>query len=168
MEVHSAIFRGEANLQTAGEKSPFIAHYSRNTSEGYRYNTDFENNQVFIKGTFNSEKRPISLLASFGDRKFGANGFYALPSYTEQYEETQASVVALTSEWNQSNWTLKPRLYWRRGQDMYLFVRDNPSLYRNLHISNKMGLALDAVEHPMGELQESELIWQKLHFPATT
>lgn len=137
-------FRGEANLQTAGEKSSFIAHYSRNTSEGYRYNTDFENNQVFIKGTFNSEKRPISLLASFGDRKFGANGFYALPSYTEQYEETQASVVALTSEWNQSSWTLKPRVYWRRGQDMYLFVRDNPSLYRNLHISNKMGLALDA------------------------
>ena len=39
---------------------------------------------------------------------------------------------------------MKPRIYWRRGQDEYIFVRSNPSIYRNLHITHKVGAALDA------------------------
>jgi len=34
---------------------------------------------------------------------------------------------------------IKRRIYWRRNQDLYLFIRENPSYYRNLHISNKVG-----------------------------
>ena len=40
------------------------------------------------------------MIAFFSDRKFGANGFYANPSATEQYEETQASLVAVSSTYN--------------------------------------------------------------------
>jgi len=40
--------------------------------------------------------------------------------------------------------TLKPRIYWRRNQDMYLFVRSNPAIYRNLHQTNKIGVEFNA------------------------
>ena len=134
----------EATLGTTKENTNLLAHYSFKTAEGYRYNTDFENHTVFLKGQFNKQAFPIDFIASFSERKFGANGFYALPSYEDQYEETQGSLVAFSSRINKGNWLFKPRVYWRRGQDEYILVRDNPALYRNLHITHKLGFAVDA------------------------
>lgn len=134
----------ETTMGTSNENSSLLAHYSFKTAEGYRYNTDFENQNIFLKGQFNKQKFPIDFIASFSERKFGANGFYALPSYADQYEETQGSLVAFSARINQGNWLFKPRVYWRRGQDEYIFVRNNPAIYRNLHITHKVGFAFDA------------------------
>jgi len=69
---------GGVNYRTTTEKGNLLAHFSRNSADGYRYNTDFNNNNVFLKaGLFTDKKLPIDLLASFNGRKFGANGFYA-------------------------------------------------------------------------------------------
>ncbi|MBT8317375.1 MAG: TonB-dependent receptor, partial [Lutibacter sp.] len=35
--------------------------------------------------------------------------------------------------------------YWRRNEDMYLFLRQDPSFFRNLHISNKIGVENNVV-----------------------
>lgn len=120
-----------------------IAHGSVNTSDGYRHNTDFKNQNYFVKGTFNKNHTPINLIGYFTERKFGANGFYASPAAVNQYEETQSSLVGVTSVYKTEKLTLKPRLYWKRNQDMYLFVRHIPSIYRNLHISNKVGAEMN-------------------------
>jgi len=137
-------YTGKATLGATVKETSVIAHYSYNESEGYRYNTDFQNNNAFVKARFNQATTPIQFLATFSDRKFGANGFYASPSNTDQYEETQASLLALSSTIEKDDWQIKPRLYWRRGQDEYIFIRNNPSIYRNLHITHKVGLSLDA------------------------
>lgn len=121
------------------DTSSHLVHYSRKVSEGYRYNTDYDTQNYFLKSKFNTQKTPIELLASFTDRKFGANGFYATPSAIDQYEETQTSLVGLTTRFKMNNLVITPQLYWRRNQDMYLFDRSNPTGYRNLHISNKIG-----------------------------
>ena len=126
------------------EKSSHIIQVSRNTSQGYRHNTDYDNQNYFLKSSFNTNKAPINVIASFQERKFGANGFYASPTAINQYEETQASLIGVTTEIKKENLTLRPKLYWKRNQDMYVFIRDNPSVYRNLHITNKVGAALDA------------------------
>ena len=118
--------------------SSHIAHASVNTSEGYRYNTDFENQNYFLKSSFNKNHIPIDFIATFQERKFGANGFYASPAAVNQYEETQTSLVGFSSIYKAKKLTLKPRLYWRRNQDTYLFVRRNPAMYRNLHQTNKI------------------------------
>ncbi|HLT53027.1 MAG TPA: TonB-dependent receptor [Flavobacteriaceae bacterium] len=121
------------------EKSSHIVHYSRNTSDGYRYNTDYDNQNYFVKSSFNKNHMPIDFIGSFQERKFGANGFYASPTAADQYEETQSSLIGFSSVYKTEKLTLKPRLYWRRNQDEYIFVRQDPSIYRNLHITNKLG-----------------------------
>ena len=121
------------------ENSNHLGHYSRNISEGYRYNTDYNNQNYFVKSAFNTKNRPIELLASFSDRKFGANGFYATPSAIDQYEETQTSLISVSTQYKKNNLKLTPQIYWRRNQDLYLYNRQNPRGYRNLHISNKIG-----------------------------
>ncbi len=131
-------------LGTDFKNSSVIAHASINTSDGYRYNTDYNNQNYFLKGTINKSKTPIDILGYFTERKFGANGFYASPAAKNQYEETQSSLVGLSSVFKTDKWTFKPRLYWKRNQDMYVFVRNNPSIYRNLHQTNKVGAELNA------------------------
>ncbi len=123
------------------EKGDVLASLSYQKSDGYRFNTDFENISAFLKSNFQNYK----LIPSFTRRKFGANGFYANPDFKDQYEETQTSLVALSTTYKSENTTVKPRLYWRRNQDMYLFLRHNPAYYRNLHISNKLGVETNMV-----------------------
>ena len=125
-----------------GEKIKSLISYSGNRSDGYRHNTDFKKNNYFIKTSFNSNNSPVDVIASFTENKFGANGFYASPSATEQYEETQASLLGITTTINSEKLSITPRLYWRRGQDEYIYIRDNPSVYRNLHKTNKVSAEL--------------------------
>lgn len=126
------------------DNSAHQLHYSNISSDGYRYNTDFKNQNVFLKSKWNTQGIPIDLIATFMERNFGANGFYASPTAKDQYEETQASLIGLSSSFERYSVVFKPKLYWTRGQDMYEFIRDRPEIYRNLHITNKIGGALDA------------------------
>jgi len=123
-------------------KTKSLISFSNNTSDGYRHNTDYKRNNYFVKTSFNSKSSPIDVIASFTENKFGANGFYASPSATEQYEETQASLLGVSTTINSEKLSIKPRLYWRRGQDEYIYIRDNPSVYRNLHKTNKVSAEL--------------------------
>lgn len=132
------------SLQLEQDNSRQIFHLSRNTSQGYRYNTDFKNLNLFTKASFNTQGQPIDFMATFIDRDFGANGFYATPSATDQYEATQSSLVSLQTKVTKGNWVYTPSLFWKRNQDEYIYIRNNPGVYRNLHISNKVGAALMA------------------------
>ena len=123
-------------------KTKSLISFSNNTSDGYRHNTDYKRNNYFVKTSFNLKSSPIDVIASFTENKFGANGFYASPSATEQYEETQASLLGISTTINSEKLSIKPRLYWRRGQDEYIYIRDNPSVYRNLHKTNKVSAEL--------------------------
>ena len=136
-------FIAEATGAVSLKESSHIVHFSKNFSEGYRYNTDFDNTNYVLKSQFNKNKLPIELLTSYSERKFGANGFYGFTSYVDQYEETQASLVGLSTVIKKGNFTWKPKIYWRRNQDLYLLIRNNPSAYRNLHITNKIAVELN-------------------------
>ena len=92
---------------------------------------------------FENKIVPVQFIASFSGRKFGANGFYASPDANNQYEETEASIVAFQTKIKKGNWVYKPKIYWRRGQDHYLFIRSNPEAYENWHITHKLGASLD-------------------------
>lgn len=136
-----------ATVNQLFETSSVIFHASRNTSEGYRYNTDFDNQNYFLKGSFETSFAPLEVIANFQERKFGANGFYASPQAINQYEETQASLVGVSTVFKNNNLKITPKIYWRRNQDEYVFVRQDPSIYRNLHQTNKVGAEINASYH---------------------
>jgi len=63
--------------------------------KGYRENTDYENLNYFLKSSISTNQQPVDIIATFIDRKFGANNFYTnSPNYNE-YEETQTSLVGV-------------------------------------------------------------------------
>ena len=126
------------------ENTSIIAHVGVLQSNGYRHNSDYENKNYLLKGIFNKKEQPIEVIATFFDKKFGANGFYASAAATEQYEETQSSLFGVSTTFRSEKFKVTPRVYWKRGQDDYVYIRDNPSVYRNLHITNKVGVETNA------------------------
>jgi vitamin B12 transporter len=136
--------QASGTLGTNLKNTTLIGHASVNASDGYRYNTDFENQNYFVKGRFNTTTNPIDVIGYFSERKFGANQFYAVQSGYDQYEETQSSLVGASTNFKTKSFKITPRIYWKRTQDMYLYIRERPSVYRNLHLSNKVGLQVNA------------------------
>ena len=132
-----------ATLGKSLDNTSVMGHASINSSEGYRYNTDFQNQNYFLKSSFNTKTTPIDVIATFSERKFGGNQFYAIDA-KEQYEETQSSLVGISTIIKRGDLKISPQLYWKRNQDMYLYIRNNPSVYRNLHISNKVGIQINS------------------------
>ena len=124
--------------------SSHLVNYSRSLSDGDRYTTVYANQQYFGMSIVNETGLPVEMIATYTDRKFGSNGFSASPAALDQYEEAQASLLGISTMIQEENLMIKPQVYWRRNQDEYVYLRHNPSAYRNLHISNKVGVELNA------------------------
>ncbi|MDM1555461.1 MULTISPECIES: TonB-dependent siderophore receptor [Chryseobacterium] len=127
------------NAQMGNEKFSNTLQANSSGSEGYMYNTDYEIRNVFYQGKLNIKNGDLRLQAGFSEKKFGANGFYASKTAIDQYEEMQASIVSIAHQQTFGKLKINSNVYWRRGQDMYLYKRQNPSFYRNMHIGNNVG-----------------------------
>ncbi|TXF79537.1 TonB-dependent receptor [Chryseobacterium sp.] len=126
-------------LNFGNERLSNFMQISSSGSEGYRYNTDYKINNIYYQNQYRLENGNIRFQAGIQEKKFGANGFYATPAAKDQYEETQASVVSLGIDKRTGRWSLNSNVYWRRGQDMYEYIRNKPEVYRNMHIGNNIG-----------------------------
>lgn len=133
-----------ASATFGSEKFTNLFTISNGASDGYRFNTDYQIRNFFYQNKLKLNDGSLSLQAGFSEKKFGANGFYASPTATNQYEETQASVLSLQYQQRFDKLSINSSVYWRRGQDMYLFIRQNPSYYRNMHIGNNVGGTVNA------------------------
>jgi iron complex outermembrane receptor protein len=135
---------GSVTVGSELENSSHIIHVGKLTSEGYRNNSDYDNSNYFIKSVFNKKEQPIEMIATFFERKFGAENFYTTNPTFHEYEETQNSLIAFTTEFNKDKLKIKPRVYWKRNQDLFLLRRSDPSFFRNFHITDKMGAEVNA------------------------
>ncbi|MEZ4984802.1 MAG: TonB-dependent receptor [Saprospiraceae bacterium] len=131
------------SLQPNEESNHYLS-VARDFSNGYRYNTDYDISSYFYQYQREMGQHQLSLTAGHSDRAFGANGFYASPDFKDQYEEVATTFVALQDEYRRNRWRITPRVFWRKNKDHYIFVRDNPSLYQNIHTGHTLGAELQS------------------------
>lgn len=136
-----------ANANFGTEKFSNLIQVHTSASDGYRHNTDYKINNFYYQNNLKIKNGGLSFQAGFSEKKFGANGFYASPTATEQYEETQASIVSISGRQTFNKWDFNSNISWRRGQDMYVYIRNNPSIYRNLHLGNNIGASFNSAYH---------------------
>ncbi|MEZ4920193.1 MAG: TonB-dependent receptor [Saprospiraceae bacterium] len=118
--------------------------FERERSAGYRYNTDYKLMNLFYQMKWgNSQKGEWRITAGLSNRKFGANGFYASLAFEDQYEEVQTNVVSLDYRVQKGQVLIKPRVFWRRNQDRYIFLRNDPAVYQNFHLSQVGGAEMN-------------------------
>ena len=139
------LWGGKMGGAYSGDKISHYASISRDQSDGYKYNTDYSINNYFYQSKIKTGRGYFSFMGGLTDRKFGANGFYASENFQDQYEEVQTSLVALSYEpASNSVWSVRPRLYWRRNKDDYVFIRSNPAYYQNIHTGQTIGAEVNA------------------------
>ncbi len=125
--------------QFGNERISNFVQASTSSSGGYRYNTDYKIHNIFYQNHLRLQNGNLRFQAGIQEKKFGANGFYATAAARDQYEETQASVVSVAADQQWNQFRMQGNMYWRRGQDMYEYVRNKPEIYRNMHIGNNVG-----------------------------
>ncbi len=128
----------------AGKQSHYMA-INYDQSAGYKYNTDYTIFNAFYNGQVKVGQGEVNVLAGFTDRAFGANGFYASPEYTEQYESIQTGVAAIGYKQFLGEVSLEARLYYRQNDDEYIFIRNDPEFYKNNHTNKTFGLEINTV-----------------------
>ena len=132
-------FQGSGSIPINSKNSSHLISTTYRQSDGYRYNTDYNYLNIFYSGNVEINDTDLQILYTNSDRKFGANGFYASPEAKDQYEETNGSLLNFKLTKKKENIYTESSLYWRRHEDTYIYIRDNPSIYKNDHISNKLG-----------------------------
>jgi len=118
--------------------------YSSNFSDGYRPNTDYKISNYFYQSSWNDDVQSVDIMASHTDRAFGANRFYGdtIAFFANQYEEVKTSMLSMGYKRAFGNFVIKPRISWRRNNDDYVLVRQDPEFYHNIHTSNVLSFEL--------------------------
>lgn len=133
----------------AGKASKHMLAFSNDAASGYRYNTSFNNTKAYYQSSFKvSDRNTIDVMAGFINNDFGASFFYAAPKDKESKEAVTTFTGGVSSTWQVTEgWVMKPRLSFRHNKDDYIFVRQNPDAFHNIHKTDVTGAELNNTFH---------------------
>ncbi len=133
--LSGAITKGRFNLFGAGS-------YRR--SDGYAYNTDFENWNGYLRSTYDDQTLGFfDAQVGYQKRAFGSNGFYSL-SNPDQFETTETFIGSLRWMNNLSDRvTLNSSVSYRKNFDDYEWIKGSP-VGNNLHNTDNVTAELYA------------------------
>lgn len=115
-----------------------FASATKQRSDGYIDNTDYDMTHVFLHLTQHTEKSgKFGLQAGYQQKAYGANGFYSL-SYPDQFDHIRTFFSALTWSLNRPGWLWNGQLYWKEHHDRYELIR-NSAVGRNFHQTDVAG-----------------------------
>lgn len=104
-------------------------------SNGYWYNSDHTNQQVFYDAALPlGKKQELKALLGYSDRSFGANGYYT-PLFPDQWESTQMALAGLSHQAVMDKFTLLTKASLRSHRDEFRLKRFDPAFYTNKHWS---------------------------------
>lgn len=150
----------KAGVSIPSSTLPTRLSYSRQSSDGYRKNTDYSMDNYFLQSQLNWGAQKIDFMAGHTDRKFGASGFYAGPATnkyvallvdnsTDEYETIKTSFASVSTSFKGEKWRITPKIYWRKNADDYYFVR-NTSIFNSTTSDVLSGEIQSSFENKLG------------------
>lgn len=127
----------------AFQKDNFYSHLTAKIqhSDGYRYNTDYDNLILFFKNTYQNSVGRVLFSTGYRKKEFGANRFYYV-NYQNQREDTETFFMNLNGFFNRPNGSFTAGLSGRYHSDHYLLDFTNPSFYENNHFTRTFQINL--------------------------
>lgn len=135
----------------------------RKTSDGYRSNTDFDLWSGFSKLVLELGRSRLTGFYGYGDKDFGAQGFYTAARGQERPEREWTTTRFFGLSWQGQlgpEAGLRATLYRRRHEDTYVLDYTRPGFYRNYHKTHISVAELQAELGPWvvgGELAEEDI-----------
>ena len=120
----------------SGDRGSLWIGAGRRWSNGYRINTQFDVNRVFLRGSTSAASGTLTVQAGLQDKEFGAQDFYGAPSkewtkvwlYSAQFRRAPGSARSVVA-----------RAFHRRHRDRFVLLVDDPAFYENRHLSERAG-----------------------------
>ncbi len=134
-------FGGHAGVALPSKIYGQYVSVNHDRSDGYRKNADFNLTNLFYQSYLKALGGTFNAIIGNTYRKFGAAGFYVPNS--EEFEKVNTGFVTLNYEKKLNQLTIKPRVYWRRNHDDYVFIRSDPDFYHNLHTTHVYGAEIN-------------------------
>lgn len=116
--------------------------YSQSSSHGFRPNTDFNNQTFFYQFGKTLRIGKLSLVSGYGEKQFGASGFYAPKS--NEFEKIKTGFASLRLDQEYERLNLRYQIYHRYLDDDYVYNRFKPALYHNHHFAHTSGAEIHA------------------------
>jgi iron complex outermembrane receptor protein len=113
-------------------------------SEGYRYNSSNTQQRLGYRGSMSlgDKKSQLNLAAGIVRNETGANGYYAYPFDVNAFEVTETVYSSARYRAQFGSWNVQPLVYMRYSHDDYIFIREQPEVYRNNHFNTAAGAEL--------------------------
>lgn len=128
----------QASAAFANEKQSHLIAASHDQGNGYRYNTAFNAYRVFYNSHVQlNDKNAIEAMGGYTSNTFGAALYYAAP-YDNEAKETVQTATGSIKYIVQPSQRLKitPRISYRYNKDDYIYIRQQPEVYHNIHETN--------------------------------
>lgn len=120
-------------------------------SDGYRNNTEFENNIFSMNNSFNFSSSVIKTIFGFTEKDFGANSYYTI-RFPNQAEKTETYFAAVSAELELDEFNLSPKFYWRKNEDEFVLNKFDRSFYKNNHQTNVYGGEVQLSTNVLGDM----------------
>lgn len=122
-----------------------IAH---DQGSGYRYNTGYNATRAFYQNEIRiDDKNRIETMGGYIRNDFGASLFYAAPGDLESEETVQTASGSIAFTHQERNWRITPRVSYRYNKDDYIYIRQKPDVYHNIHETNVLTAEVNASYH---------------------
>lgn len=128
------------------EKHQHMLFTSHDKSNGYRYNTGFENNKIYYQNQIQlNADNDLQTSLGYVKNGFGANGFYAAPGDKDSKEIVETFIGALQSNHRiNDRLTVKPQVNYRYNFDDYRYLKHSLDKARSKHYSNAVGAEINS------------------------
>lgn len=128
----------QAAATLAGDNHSHLFSVGHDRGNGYRYNTGYEAYRLYYQNQIRiDDKSRVDVMGAYTTNEFGAHGFYAAPGDIESSEAVQTALGSVAYTWQPNEkFRITPRISYRYGKDDYIYIRQNPSVYRNIHETN--------------------------------
>lgn len=133
-----------AGIQVAasitGKKQAHILSIGHDQGNGYRYNTDYTAYRLYYQNTITLNSRnKILAMGGYTSNKFGASLFYAAPNDVEATETVQTALGSIAWQYRPNDrLSITPRISLRYNKDDYIYIRQKPEAYHNIHETNTL------------------------------
>lgn len=108
-------------------------------SDGFRYDTDFDNLNLFSNSTWEYSKGEINLSLGFMDKEFGAYDFYTPGRNYPSKEWTKTYLTKLESLYKIGKISIQPKILFRQHNDKFMLDITRPTWYVNEHTTYLSG-----------------------------
>ncbi len=159
-----------------GKSISQLLSVSHDAGNGFRYNTAYTTTKAFYSNRLQLDKKnSVELMGGYLNNDFGASLFYAAPNDLEANEHVQTTFASILHNLQVNpKLRLSPRISYRYNKDDYIYVRQKPELYHNIHETNALTAELQSslqvkkgtigagIEYRMEEINSSNLgHWQR-------